>query len=122
MKSPSPCSYHQKATAVATSSASRAFAMRLRSSVRCAMSVIVACGSRRALRRRTRTPRPAPLTVVLPGAWGSARSVDRAVLVGAGPELGRAGLVLQLGGQVTGRRRTWGQLTADRRHLGGVLG
>ena len=102
--SPSPCSYHQKETAVATSSASRALAMRLRSSVRCAMRV-VACGSRGALRRHRHTPRPASLTVVLPGEWGSARTVDRAGLLGAGTQLGgaelrRPGLVLVLGGQV----------------------
>src|SRR5688500_6278749 len=127
MKSPRPCSYHQNAIAVAIRTASRALAMRLRSSVRWATRVIVACGSRGVRRRRTRAPRPASLTVVPPGAGGSADAVDRAGVVGAGPELGGAqlggaGLVLQLGGQVTTRGRPRGQLTADRRCLGGVLG
>src|SRR5687768_7870095 len=126
MKSPSPCSYHQKATAVATSSASSAFAMRLRSSVRCAMRVIVACGSRGALRRRRRTPRPASLTVVLPGEWGSARTVDRAGLLRAGTQLGgaelrRPGLVLQLGGQVGVPGQRGGELGARGRDRRGVL-
>src|SRR5215213_4816826 len=120
MKSPRPWSYHQKATAVATSSASSAFAMRLRSSVRCAISVIVAWASRGGRRRRTRDPRPASLTVVLPGRGGSAGAVGRAGLLGAGAELGGAGLgdpglLVQLRGQVIARRgRGAGDLTADR--------
>src|SRR5215218_36784 len=115
MKSPRPWSYHQKAMAVATSSATRALAMRLRSSVRWATRVIVACGSRGARRRRARALRPASLTVVPSGAGGSAGAVGRAGLVGAGAqlggaELGGAGLVVQLGGQVAGGDRPGGQL------------
>src|SRR3954451_17706993 len=110
MKSPSPWSYHQNATPVATSSARSALATRLRSSVRCAISDIVASGSRGGRRRRTRGARPASVTVVLPGAGGSAVAVGRAALLGAGAELGAARLgdprlLVQLRGQVsTGRR------------------
>src|SRR5215213_3605750 len=128
MKSPRPCSYHQNATAVARSSASSALAMRLRSSVRWATSVIVACGSRGARRRRTRTRRPASLTVVLPGAGRSAGSV-RAGLLGAqtqlgGLRLGRLGLRVQLCGQVARGGRDGGgggDLSAHRRRLRRVL-
>src|SRR6476661_4572117 len=109
MNSPRPWSYHQNATAVASSSARSAFATRLRSSVRCAISDIVASASRGGRRRRTRRPRPAWVTVVLSGGGGSARAVGRAALLGAGAELGGAGLgdprlLVQLGGQVTGGR------------------
>src|SRR3954469_14469478 len=131
MKSPSPWSYHQNATAVATSRARSAFATRLRSSVRCAISDIVASGSRGGRRCRTRGPRPASVTVVLPGAGGSAVAVGRAALLGAGAELGGARLgdprlLVQLRGQVTaGRRRGRGggdDLAPDGSDGGGVLG
>src|SRR5919107_3000688 len=88
MNSPRPCSYHQKETAVAISRASRALATRLRSSVRCAISDMVAAASRGARRRRSR----GPLTVVLPGTAGSAGAVGRAGLLGPGACLGRARL------------------------------
>src|SRR5829696_5361731 len=119
MNSPRPCSYHQKETAVAISRASRALATRLRSSVRWATSDMVASASRGARRRRSR----GPLTVVLPGAGGSAGAVGRAGLLGAGAQLGRvrlggAGLLVQLSGQVTAGRRGGGgggdDLAADR--------
>src|SRR3954464_7281621 len=131
MKSPSPWSYHQNATPVATSRARSAFATRLRSSVRCAISDIVASGSRGRRRRRTRGPRPASVTVVLPGAGGSAVAVGRAALLGAGAELGGARLgdpclLVQLRAQVTaGRRRGRGggnDLAPDGSDRGGVLG
>src|SRR3954451_18560559 len=131
MKSPSPWSYQQNATAVATSSARSALATRLRSSVRCAISDIVASGSRGRRRRRTRGPRPASVTVVLPGAGGSAGAVGRAALLRAGAELGGARLgdprlLVQLRGQVTaGRRRGRGggnDLAPDGSDRGGVLG
>src|SRR5215212_9811724 len=111
MNSPRPWSYHQKATAVATRSATRALAMRLRSSVRCAINDIVASGSRGGRRRRMRDAEPAWVTVVLPGRGGSAGgAVGRAGLLGSGPELGGAGLggpglLVQLRGQVAGGRR-----------------
>src|SRR5215208_4896741 len=93
MNSPRPWSYHQKATAVATRSATSAFAMRLRSSVRCAINDIVASGSRGGRRRRMRDAEPAWVTVVLPGRGGSAGgAVGRAGLLGSGPELGGARL------------------------------
>src|SRR3954447_5428542 len=119
MKSPRPCSYHQKATAVASSRAKSALATRLRSSLRWATRLILASGSRGA-RRRSRGPRPGSLTVVQ--LEGSARPVERAGLVGAGPQLGGAclrdtGLLVQLRGQVTGRRGLRGgdDLAADGR-------
>src|SRR5215217_404666 len=130
MKSPRPCSYHQNDTAVAISSASSALAMRLRSSVRWATRVIVASGSRGARRRRGLGGRAPSLTVVLPGRRRSAGAVGRAGLLGAGPQLGgtrlgSAGLLVQLGGQVTvggrGRGGGGGELAADR-GLRGVLG
>src|SRR5829696_430272 len=126
MKSPRPWSYHQKATAVAISRASSALATRLRSSVRCAISDIVAAASRGSRRRRSR----GPLTVVLPGAGGSARAVGRAGLLGPGAQLGRArlgdaGLLVQLGGEVAvgGRRRAGGRddLAADGRGVRRIL-
>src|SRR3954468_23039607 len=127
MKSPRPCSYHQKATAVASSRASSALATRLRSSLRWATRLILASGSRGARRRRSRGPRPGSLTVVL--LEGSARPVERAGLVGAGPQLGGTclrdtGLLVQLRAQVTGRRglRGGGDLAADGRGGGGVAG
>src|SRR3954454_19018366 len=92
MNAPSPCSYHQNANAVPISRNSSDLAMRLRSSVRCAMSVIVACGSRGARRRRNRDRRWASLTVVLPRTGGSEGAVARAGLLGAGAQLGGAGL------------------------------
>src|SRR3954453_19803966 len=122
MKSPRPWSYHQKAIAVPTSRASSALATRLRSSVRCAISAMVAAASRGWRRRRSR----GPLTVVLPGAGGSAGAVGRRGLLGPGPQLrrvrlGEAALLDQLGGQVAvgGRRRGGGRddLAADRRGL-----
>src|SRR5215218_1892661 len=134
MKSPRPWSYHQKAMAVATSSASSALAMRFRSSVRWATRVIVAAGSRGARRRRNRGPRPCSVTVVLPGREASAGAVGRAGLVRAGAELGGAGLgdpglLVQLRGQVAGRaggrrrrRRRGHDLAAQGGGLGGVLG
>src|SRR4051794_11595071 len=114
MKSPSPCSYHQNATAVPRSSASSALATRLRSSLRCAMSVIVAAASRGG--RRRRRGRPPSVTERSEAAGG------RAGLVGAGAQLGGpclrgGGLGLGLGGGVHGRRRD----LADRRGGGGVL-
>src|SRR5687768_8273589 len=129
MNSPRPCSYHQKETAVAMSSASSALKMRLRSSVRWATRVIVAWASRGWRRRRTRDLRPSSVTVGLPLARGSELAVGRAGLFGAGARLGRAdlgdpGLLVQLRGQVAARR-------GGRRHdlaaqrgagLGGVLG
>src|SRR6476619_7075760 len=128
MNSPRPWSYHQNASAVATSSARSAFATRLRSSVRCAISDIVASASRGGRRRRRRVP---SVTGVLPGPGGSAGAVGRARLLGPGAELrgaslGDACLVLELRGQVTGGRRRRGargggdDLAADRRRLGGV--
>src|SRR4051794_11887495 len=125
MNSPRPWAYHQNANTVATSSAKSALAMRLRSSVRCAISDIVACASRGGRRRRRRV---ASVTVVRPARGGSARAVGRAGLLGAGAELGGAGLgdaclLLQLRRQVAGGRRCGGDdLAADRRRGGGVLG
>src|SRR5919107_1865309 len=126
MKSPRPCSYHQNATAVATSSASSALAIRLRSSVRCATSVIVAAGSRGGRRRRRRPDRRGGSLTVVPGE-GSAGAVGRTGLRGTrpqlggsgfrGPRLGLEGLALAVG---RGRRRE--DLTAHRGRLGGVLG
>src|SRR5215218_10211394 len=106
MNSPRPCSYHQKAIAVAISRASSALAMRLRSSVRWATRVIVASGSRGGRRRRDRA-RGWSVTVVRPAREPSAGAVGRAGLLGAGPQLRRAGLgdpglLVQLRGQVTG--------------------
>src|SRR4051794_37381200 len=134
MNSPRPWSYHQKAIAVATSSARSALAMRLRSSVRCATRVIVASASRGGRRRRTRGRRPGSVTVVLPGTVASAGAVGRAGLVRPGAELGGAdlgdpGLLVQLRGQVVGRgggaRRRRGRgrhdLAAHGGRLGGVL-
>src|SRR5688500_3737067 len=115
MNSPSPCSYHQNDTAVATSSASRAFAMRLRNSVRWATSVIVRSGSRGVRRRRPRSPPGAWLTVVLLGGGESAGAVGRARLLGV------AGLLAQPGGQVTVGRGGH-DLAPQRRGPGGVLG
>src|SRR4051812_2747229 len=127
MKSPRPCSYHQKATAVASSRASSALATRLRSSLRWATRLILASGSRGARRRRSRGPRPGSLTVVV--LEGSARPVERAGLVGAVPQLGGAclrdtGLLVQLRAQVTGRRGLRGgdDFAADGRGGGGVAG
>src|SRR5688572_2499074 len=123
MKSPSPSPYHQNAMAVATSRARRALAMRLRSSVRWATRVIVACGSRGFRWRRLCTPLPASLTVDPPGTAGSAGSVDRARLLGTDGRvagLGGRGLALQLRRVVPGRRRD--DLAAHGCHLGGVLG
>src|SRR5689334_9849098 len=110
MNSPRPWSYHQNATAVPISSARSAFAMRLRSSVRCAISDMVAWASRGGRRRRRRV---ASVTVVRLERAGSASAVGRAGLLGAGAELGgvRLGdprLLLQAGGQVTGGRRRRG--------------
>src|SRR5215207_9838159 len=129
MKSPRPWSYHQKAMAVATSSASSALAMRFRSSVRWATRVIVAAGSRGARRRRNRGPRPCSVTVVLPGREASAGAVGRAGLVRAGAGLGDPGLLVQLRGQVAGRaggrrrrRRRGHDLATQGGGLGGVLG
>src|SRR3954454_12235520 len=120
MKSPSPCSYHQNATAVPRISASSALATRLRSSLRCAMSVIVAAASRGG--RRRRRGRPPSVTE------RSEAAVGRAGLVGAGAQLGGpcrrgGGLGLGLGGGVHGRRRRAGRRRdlADRRGGGGVL-
>src|SRR3954470_23823751 len=127
MNSPRPWSYHQNANTVATSSARSALAIRLRSSVRCAISDIVACASRGGRRRRRR--RVASVTVVRPERGGSAGAVGRAGLLGAGAELGGARLgdaclVLQLRGQVTaGRGRGGGDdLAADGRRGRRVLG
>src|SRR3954454_15821305 len=124
MKSPRPCSYHQKATAVASSRASSALATRLRSSLRWATRLILASGSRGARRRRSRGPRPGSLTVV--ALEGSARPVERAGLLGAGPQLGGTclrdtGLLVQLRAQVTGRRGLRGgdDFAADGRGGGG---
>src|SRR5688572_33340561 len=108
MNSPRPCSYHQKETAVAMSSASSALKMRLRSSVRWATRVIVAWASRGWRRLRIRDLRPSSvmfgLSRALPGAGGSELAVGRAGLLGAGARLGRAGLgdpglLVQLRGQ-----------------------
>src|SRR6476469_4439607 len=106
MKSPRPWSYHQKATAVATRRARSALAIRLRSSVRCAISDIVASASRGGRRRLRRVP---SVTVALSGTGGSAGAVGRAALLGTGAEFGGAGLgdpclLLELRGQVAGRR------------------
>src|SRR4051812_27601860 len=126
MNSPRPCSYHQKENAVATSRASSPLATRLRSSVRCAMRVIVACASRGGFRRRSRDRRSDSLTVVVPGTAGSEGAVARAGLIGAGPELGGARLgdprlLVQLRGQVTaGGRGGSDDLAADRGRLRGV--
>src|SRR3954464_14630405 len=127
MNSPRPCSYHQNETAVATSRPRSDRAMRLRSSVRWATSVIVAAGSRGALRRRRRGPRPASLTVVLSGPEGSVRAVARAGLLGTGAQLGGAelggpGLLVQLGGQVTAGGADGLSEGADGSGLGRVLG
>ena len=71
--------------------ASSALAIRLRSSVRWATSVMVACGSRRAggaraaAHRRPHSPSSCP-------ERGSEGAVARAGLIGAGPRLGRARL------------------------------
>src|SRR4051794_3937606 len=127
MNSPRPWSYHQKATAVATSSARSDFATRLRSSVRWAISDIVAWASRGGRRRRPRGPWAPSVTVVLPGRGGSAGAVGRAGLLGAGAELGGAGLgdpglLVQLRAQITAGRRGGGDdLAADGGRLGGVL-
>src|SRR3954470_9078185 len=120
MKSPSPCSYHQNATAVPRISASSALATRLRSSLRCAMSVIVAAASRGG--RRRRRGRPPSVTE------RSEAAVGRAGLVGAGaqlrgPCLRSGGLGLGLGRGVDGRRRRADgrRDLADRGGGGGVL-
>src|SRR3954452_13361998 len=55
MNAPSPWSYHQKHTAVATSTNNSASATRLRSSRRCAIRLIVAAGSRGGRRRPAAT-------------------------------------------------------------------
>src|SRR5689334_19842827 len=122
MNSPRPWSYHQKAIAVATSSASSALAIRLRSSVRCAISDIVASESRGGRRRRRRGP---SVTVVLSGRGGSARAVGRACLLGAGTQLrgtrlGDPRLLEQPGAVVAHGRRRRDDLAADRGGLGGV--
>src|SRR3954467_12441654 len=124
MNSPRPWSYHQNAIAVPTSSASSAFATRLRSSVRCAISDIVACASRGGRRRRRRV---ASVTVVRLERAGSAGAVGRAAPLGLGAELGGARLgdprlLLEARRQVTGGRRGCGgdDLAADG-GLGGVL-
>src|SRR5690349_22194101 len=125
MNSPSPCSYHQKATAVATSSASSALAILLRSSVRWATRLIVASAS---LRRRGFRVR-CSVTVVLPRRGGSERPLGprgvgrggvRPRLVGPGPQLGgarlgQAGLLEQLRGQLAGRRGRAGRGGGGRR-------
>src|SRR3954470_3516567 len=124
MNSPRPWSYHQNAIAVPISSARSAFATRLRSSVRCAISDMVACASRGGRRRRRRV---ASVTVVRPERGGSAGAVGRAALLGAGAELGGAHLgdprlLLELRGQVTGGRRRGGDEPAsDGRGLRCVL-
>src|SRR5688572_13086317 len=131
MKSPRPCSYHQNATAVAIRRASSALAIRLRSSVRWPTSVMVAAASRGCRRRLSRGLPPPSLTVVLPGAGGSAGAVGHACLLGAGAQLGGArlgdtGLLVELRGQVAGGRggssRRGDDLAADGGGLGGVLG
>src|SRR4051794_29910481 len=125
MNSPRPWSYHQNANTVAISRARSALAMRLRSSVRCAISDIVASASRGGRRRRRRV---ASVTVVRSERGGSAGAVGRAALLGAGAELGGARLgdpclLLELRRQVTGGRRSGSHdLTADGRGLRGVLG
>src|SRR4051794_29921582 len=106
MNSPRPCPYHQKAIAEAIRKASSDLAMRLRSSVRCAMSVIVAWASRGARRRRGRRL-ACSVTVLLPGGGRSARPLADALLVragtqGGGARLGQAGLLDQLRREVTG--------------------
>src|SRR5688572_13016245 len=125
MKSPRPCSYHQNATAVAIRRASSALATRLRSSVRWPTRVMVAAASRGGRRRLSRGRPPSSLTVVLPGAGGSAGAVGHAGLLG-GARLGDAGLLVELRGQVAGgrggRRRRGDDLAADGGGLGGVLG
>src|SRR3954470_19908777 len=109
MNVPSPWSYHQKQNAVAIARTSSTSAIRLRSSRRCAIRLIVAAGS-----RGGRFFRPGLLTVgPLPGER-SAATVGHARLLGPGAQLrgaglGRArlrlgGLGRQLRGQV-GRRR-----------------
>src|SRR6476620_633001 len=124
MNSPRPWSYHQNAIAVATRRATSALAMRLRSSVRCAISDIVASASRGGRRRRLRV---GWFTVVRLELGGSVGAVGRAALLGAGAELGGAGLgdprlLLEAGGQIAGVRRGGGDdLAADRRRLCGVL-
>src|SRR4051812_15498501 len=110
MKAPSPWSYHQKQNAVATTMNSSAIATRLRSSRRCAIRLIVAAASRGGRRRR-----PGLLTVGPSPGERSAATVGHVRLVGAGPQLGGAGLGRarlglgglgrELGGQVTGGRR-----------------
>src|SRR4051794_15330885 len=109
--------------------ATSALATRLRSSVRCAMRLIVAAGSRGFLRRR-RGVWPPSLTVAPLGTEGSADAVGRprTGLLGAGPQfggarLGAAGLLLQLRSQlVAGRGHRAGDLAADRCGGGGVAG
>src|SRR4051812_20138475 len=126
MNSPRPWSYHQNAIAVPISSARSAFATRLRNSVRCAISDMVACASRGGRRRRRRV---ASVTVVRPERAGSAGAVGRARLLGAGAgaelggtRLGDPRLLLQARGQVTGGRgRLRGDDLAPDRGLGGVL-
>src|SRR3954463_9506238 len=129
MNAPSPWSYHQKQTAVATATNSTASATRLRNSRRCAIRVIVASGSRggRRLRPDVLTGEP---------SWGyrSGATVGHAGLVRPRAQLGRAGLQGArlglgglggvLGGQV-GRRRRGGRrdgVGAHRRGGRGVLG
>src|SRR5690348_12934450 len=90
MKVPSPCWYHQNATPPATRTASRALAMRLRSSVRCATSDIVASGSRGGRRRRRGC-----VTGCLPARGRSARPLGgrrRRGARGGGGGLRRGGL------------------------------
>src|SRR4051794_19575079 len=125
MNAPSPWSYHQKHTAVATSTNNSASATRLRSSRRCAIRLIVAAGSRGGRRRR-----PGLVTVGPNREERSGAAVGDARLIGAGPQLrgtGLGGACLRLGrlgrqrgGQVAGG---WRRLRGDhgsrgRRRLG----
>src|SRR3954447_17036377 len=90
--SPSPCSYHQKATAVPIRMNSSAMPTRLRSSRRWPIRLIVAAASRSGRRVRRELDRPAVVTGGRSTAVRSAALVRGAGLLGAGPGLGGAGL------------------------------
>src|SRR4051812_4247286 len=129
MKSPSPCSYHQNATAVPSSTNSSAIPTRLRSSRRWPIRVIVAAASRSG--RRGRRNRPAVLTGGISTVLWSALVIGggRASLLGTRPGLDCAGLCgARLGLVVDGlgrhgrRGRGRDDLAGHRRGAGLVLG